>query len=141
MEASISCCRAMRASHQSRCVSTASSDQSSDASCGNLPLLPVAVEPGVQVLTQRLQRLLPPFPDDVDLGVVGDRLERDVRHALADEALPDVAVRRRVRWRLARDLGFLAPPVRTVGEEVVRVAGTHDSGTGERQAQLAMCRW
>ena len=100
---------------------------------GNLPLLPVAIESGVQVLAQRLQRLLPALPDDVDLGVVGDRLERDMRHPLVDESLPDVAVRRRLRWRLARDLRFLALPFRTVGEQVVGVSRTHDAGAGESQ--------
>ena len=100
---------------------------------GNLPLRPVAIEPGVQVVAQRLQRLLPALPDDVDLGVVGDRLERDVRHPLVDEPLPDVAVRRRLRGRLAGDLGFLALPLRTVGEQVVRVARAHDPRTGKSQ--------
>ena len=44
---------------------------------------------------------LPGLPDDVDLGVVGDGLERDVRRALVDEALADVAVRRRIGLDLA----------------------------------------
>ena len=67
------------------------------------------------------------------IGVVGDRLERDVRDALVDEALPHVAVCRRVRWRLARDLGFLALTLRAVGEEVVRLARAHDPGAGKCQ--------
>ncbi len=46
---------------------------------------------------QRVQRGLPLLPDHVDLGVVGDGLQRDVRHALVDEALPDVATDRRFR--------------------------------------------
>jgi hypothetical protein len=38
------------------------------------------------------------LPDHIDLGVVGDGLERDVRHALIDEAVADVAVGR-AGWR------------------------------------------
>ena len=38
----------------------------------NLPLLPLLLGRGVQVLAQRLQRLLPLVPDDIDLRVVGD---------------------------------------------------------------------
>jgi len=40
------------------------------------------------------QRLEPLLPDDVDLGVVGDRLEGDVRDALVDEAVTDVVADR-----------------------------------------------
>ena len=76
---------------QSACVSTASAGQDSDASRGISHSSQSASSAGVQVLAQRLHRLLPAFPDDVDLGVVGDGLERDVRHALVDEALADVA--------------------------------------------------
>src|SRR5262245_56284026 len=45
----------------------------------------------IQLRPQRLQRLLVRLPDDVDLGVVGDGLQGDVRRALVDEALADVA--------------------------------------------------
>ena len=57
----------------------------------------------------------------VDVGVVGDRLERDVRHALVDEALADVAA--------GRVASVAALPVSSasfsialgrVGEQVVR---------------------
>ena len=46
-------------------------------------------------------------PDDVDLGVVGDGFERDVRHALIDEAVADVAVHGLRTGRGAGDFGFL----------------------------------
>ena len=58
----------------------------------DLPLLPVRAEGGVQLLPQRFQYLLVLLPDHVDLGVVGDGAQRDMRHALIDEALADVAV-------------------------------------------------
>src|SRR2546425_1271214 len=47
-----------------------------------LPLLPLLLQRGVELLAQRLQPRLPLLPDDVDLRVVGDGLERDVRHPL-----------------------------------------------------------
>ena len=43
-----------------------------------------------------------------DVRVVRDRLQRDVRHALVDEALPDVVVGLVLRRDLAGDLGFLS---------------------------------
>ena len=58
----------------------------------NFPFLPLLLECGVQLLAQRLQLRLPLLPDDIDLGIVGDGLERDVRHALIDEAVADVPV-------------------------------------------------
>ncbi len=60
----------------------------------NLPFLPGLLERRVQLLAQRLQLRLPLVPDHIDLGVVGDGFERDVRHALIDEAVADVAVYR-----------------------------------------------
>ena len=62
------------------------------------------------------------LPDHVDLGVVGDRFQRDVRHALIDEALADVAVRRRRSRGGARDLRLLHAALR-----VSRRAGSRDS--------------
>ena len=100
---------------------------------GDFPLFPGGAERAVQLFTQRLQRLLELLPDHVDLGVVGDGLERDVGHALVHETLSDVVVGRRFRRRLARDLAFLLPPLRAVGEEVIRVARGHDPGVRERQ--------
>ena len=99
----------------------------------NLPLLPVAIKPRVQVPAQRLQCLLPPFPDDVDLHVVGNGLQGDVRNAFANEALPHVTTRGRLRWHRAADLRLLALPIPTVCKHVVWVASTHDPGTRERQ--------
>ena len=64
------------------------------ASRGIFPLLPVSCPSALLSCSpQRLQGLLVRLPDDVDLGVVGDGLERDMRRALVDEALADVAVR------------------------------------------------
>jgi hypothetical protein len=46
----------------------------------------------VELLADGLQGLLEALPDDVDLGVVGDGLERNVGDALVDEALANVVV-------------------------------------------------
>ena len=53
----------------------------------NLPFLVGFAEGCVQLRAQRLQYCLPFLPDVVDQRVVGDGFERDVRHALIDEAL------------------------------------------------------
>ena len=75
--------------------------------------------------------------DDVDLRVVGDRLQRDVRHALVDEAVTDVAVRRSCHTN-ARPLtsAFLAKPVGNRRASSTGI-GAHDAGArqGERDAR------
>ncbi len=57
---------------------------------GDFPFLPVGAAGFVELLSQRFEFFLPMVPDDIDLGVVGDGLERDMRHALIDEAVADV---------------------------------------------------
>ena len=99
----------------------------------NLPLLPVLLERRVQLLAQRLQLRLPFVPDDIDLRVVGDGFERDVWHALIDEAVADVPVHRLRTWRGASDFGFLELAFAGVGQQVKRIARAHDAGTGQRQ--------
>ena len=63
----------------------------------NFPLLPLLAEGGVEPGAEGLQGLLPALPDHVDLGIVGDGFQGDVRHALVDEALADVAAGRAPR--------------------------------------------
>ena len=99
----------------------------------DLPLLPGRAQRGVQPFPQRLQPLLVILPDHVDLGIVGDRPQRDMRHAFINEALADVAVAERFRGRLAFDLGLLQLPGAAVGEQVVGIAGAHDADARQRQ--------
>ena len=99
----------------------------------DLPFLPGLLAGGVQRLAQRLQRRLPLLPDDIDLGVVGDGLEGDVRHALVDEAVADVAVDRLRGGRGAGDFGFLELAFAGIGQQVVGIARAHDAGAGQRQ--------
>lgn len=71
---------------------------------------------GIQLLAQRLQLGLPLVPDDVDLGVVGDGFQGDVRHALIDKAVADVALHRLAVGRRARGFGFLGLRLATINE-------------------------
>src|SRR6516225_406623 len=85
----------------------------------------------VEYATARISAAI--SPDHIDLGVVGDRLQRDMRHALVDEALADIVVGRCfLGWRAA-DLAFLALPLGTVGEQVIGVARAHDPRPCQRQ--------
>ena len=100
---------------------------------GNLPLSPVPVEQGVQGFAQRLQGLLPAFPDGVDLRVAGNGLERDVRHTLVDEAVSDVAMRGGFGRRDPGECGLLSLALGAVGQQVPRIAGAHDAGARKCQ--------
>ena len=69
--------------------------------------------------------------DLVDLGVVGDGLERDVGNALVDKPLLDIALVLPVRWHLSGDFGFLLRALDRVVKEVVRKPGRHQAGAGK----------
>ena len=71
--------------------------------------------------------------DDVDLGVVGDGFESDVRHALQHEALADVGMERAVFGRAAGEFGFLCRTVLAVAEQVGGKARGHEARAGEGQ--------
>ena len=45
-------------------------------------------------MAKRLQGLLPLIPDDVDLSIIGDRLEGDMWHSLVDEPVTYIAMHR-----------------------------------------------
>jgi hypothetical protein len=92
MEASISFCRAIRACHQSACVLFAASGHFGSASRGISHSCHCFAT--AELLAQRLQLGLPLLPDHVDLGVVGDGLQRDVGHPLVDEPLAHALVGR-----------------------------------------------
>ena len=91
------------------------------------------LERGVQLLAQRLQLRLPLVPDDIDLRVVGDGLEGDVRHALIDEAVADVPLHGLRTRRGAGDFGFLELALAGIGQQVKGITRAHDAGTGQRQ--------
>jgi len=88
----------------------------------------------VELFPERLKCFLELLPDHVDLRVVGDGLERDVRHTLIHKALPDVAVGRRLGWLRAADLRFLELSISAIGQQVVGIASAHDTGTGQRES-------
>ena len=79
---------------------------------GDFPFLVGCAECVVQLPTQRFQRPLELLPDDVNLGVVGDGLERDVGYALVHETLADVIVGGRFRGCLAASAASLICPSR-----------------------------
>ena len=72
-----------------------------------------------------------------DVGVVGNRLQRHVRHALVDEALADVTVGLVRRRHLAGELGLLLLALRRIGEQVPREARRHQPRPGKRQRHAA----
>ena len=73
----------------------------------DLPFLPLLLQCHIERLAQRLESLLKILPDDVDFGIVGDGLERDMGNALVDEPLADVTVSRCARRCCARNFRFL----------------------------------
>jgi hypothetical protein len=70
-----------------------------------------------------------------DVGVLGDRLQGYMRHALVDEAAAQVAGRRRDRRGRhgPGKLGLLADAGLRVGEQVIRILRGHQARAGERE--------
>src|SRR5690606_33194859 len=98
---------------------------------GDFPLLPPLAECLVERLPEGLKGLLPPLPDDINLGVVRDGLEGDVWHTLIDEALPDVPPGGLLGGHSAAEFRFLDLPLPRIGEEVVGVPGAHNPRSGK----------
>src|SRR5207302_2062566 len=73
------------------------------------------------------------LPDHVDLGVVYDRFERDMRHALIYETMADVPLHGLGARRGVSDLSFLHLPIGGISQQVEWVARAHDARAGERQ--------
>ena len=88
--------------------------------CGVVPQGVVEIRQGI------LDFRLKPLIDHVDLGVVGDGLQRYVGDALVHETVPEVVVRGCFRRGLAGERGFFELTFAAVGEQVVRIPGTHD---------------
>ncbi len=93
----------------------------------------MAAERCVQLFLQRFKRRLRILPEHVDLGVVGDRLQRDMRRALIDEAVADVVVRRPVGLDFAGDFLLLSAAFGAVAEQVEGVLRRHEAGARECQ--------
>jgi hypothetical protein len=74
----------------------------------DFPFFPFCAQCLIELLAQRFQRLLELFPDDVDLGIVGDGLKSDMRHALAHESLADISAGWLTRWASVGDFCFLS---------------------------------
>ncbi len=127
MEASIAVWRAMRACHHSACARRASAGQAAPASrgiCHSSQVSPRAALGGAL----RFERALRVLPQHVDLGVVGDGFQGDVRRAVVDEALPQVTLGGRIGRLGAGELRFLGAPLAAIGQQVIGVARGHQPG-------------
>src|SRR5579863_669522 len=71
------------------------------------------------------------LPDYVDLCIVSDGLQRDVRHAFINKTLAEVAAGGSSRWNRVRNFGFLLLAFLAVGKQVISVTCTHDSSASE----------
>ena len=71
------------------------------------------------------------FPDDVDLGVVGDGFEGDVGDALIDEAVGHVAVDGFRAGGGANDFRFLELALAGIRQQVIGITRAHDAGAGQ----------
>lgn len=100
---------------------------------GDFPFFPLFLERLVELFAERLEFLLPVFPNNIDFGVVGDGLEGDVRHALIDESETQIAMSRLRRHGIMGDFGFLLLPVAGIGEHIIGIARAHDARTRQRQ--------
>ena len=129
--------RAIRASHHLACGSAAAAGAAGGQLARDLPFLPSFAGRGVERGAQRLEHRLPLLPDVVDQRIVGDRLERDVRHALIDEALADIVMDRRVRGRAPAELGLLRAALAAVGEQIPGIARRHQPRARQRQRDAA----
>ncbi len=89
-----------------------------------------------QLLPQIERGVLVFLPDDVDLGIVRDRLQCDVRHARVDEALRDLAVRL-ADDRLAGDFHLLLHARVTIRQQIVRKLRRHEPRPRKRERHPA----
>ncbi len=64
----------------------------------DLPFPPFQVEDRVESIEELFERRLELLPDHVDLCVIRDGLQCDMRDSFTNEALADVAMRGGLRW-------------------------------------------
>src|SRR5208282_1372193 len=76
---------------------------------------------------------LPPVPNNVDLGVIRDRFQGNVRYPFVDETLPNIPVRRLKTRCSAGSLGLFEFAFTRIGEQIVGVAHAHDSSARKRE--------
>ena len=76
-------------------------------------------------------------PNDVDLGIVGNRFEGDVRHSLVDEAVRDVVGERAAASRTPGDISLLAGTLSRIFEKVMRIACAHQARACKRESNAA----
>src|SRR5580658_1799204 len=77
------------------------------------------------------------LPEDVDLGVIGDGFEGDMRGAFIDKAVAHVLMGGRVRLNLARYRLLLGSAISAVSKQKIGIFGRHQPRAGERQRNSA----
>ena len=97
----------------------------------DLPFLPGLAQGGIQRGAQGFQRGLRFLPQHVDLGIVGDGFQGDVRGAFVHEAVAHVVADGGVARGLAGDGLFFGAALAAVGEQVVGVFCRHEPGARE----------
>lgn len=102
---------------------------------GHLPLFIGRAESGVQRGARSVELQLPLLVDDVDLGVVGDGFQREVRDPFQHEALADVAVERPLHGRTAADLSLLGRALPAVAQQIGRMVCGHEARACDGQGE------
>jgi hypothetical protein len=85
-------------------------------------------------LPQWFERLLEVFPDDIDLGIVGDGLQCDVWNTFIDKPLPDIAVSCSFGRCSSSDFSFFKLSVAAIGQEVIGIPRAHDTCASQRES-------
>ena len=104
---------------------------------GHLPLLRRGLtERRTQRFAQFLRGLHVPFVNNVNLRIVGDGFQRDVRHTFVDKALLDASLRG-AHDGLARDFPFLLHALLAVCQQVVGKLRRHHAPPRQGQCHTA----
>ena len=138
MLASISFCRAMRASHHLACGSLALRTGAASAVRAEFPIPPTSCRSAALSAARSGSSTACHFSQMSSIsGLLAMRFERDVRHALIDKALANIVMDRRIGGNALRELGFLGAAFLAVGEQIPGIARRHDPRAGKRQRNAA----
>ena len=100
---------------------------------GDFPLFPLFAEKFIQLYTQGFHCLLPLVVNNINFGIVGDRFQRDMWHALVDEPQIDIIEGGSRGSRTVVQFRFFGLPVLAVGHEIIGIACAHNASTSQRQ--------
>jgi hypothetical protein len=98
----------------------------------DLPIFPLLVGESIQLLAHRFQFFLVLCVNCVNLVIVRDRFEGDVRNAFIDKSLLHVIVGLRITvWYSPRELCFLFDTFGRIRKGVERIAACHEASSGK----------